>query len=225
MRLLLLSLGDGAVPDFLSTNVKHPTEKARVGYLNDASRMFADAWFVAAERDRVAALGCTLVDLTAGDYDRAHDFDTALAGLDALYVAGGNTFTLLAALRRNGTDDVIVDRVRSGLPYIGSSAGSVITGPSIEPVSLLDDPADAPGLTDYTGLGFIDTIVIPHADGALPPYPPELFTRIKQTYGADYPLTFLNDDQALLVNGDSVELIPSPDNHRGSQPTGGASSR
>ena len=216
MHLLLLSLGDGAVPDFLSTHVKQPIEQARIGYLNDASRLFADAWFVAAERDRMAALGCTLVDLTAGDYVRPQDFDTALAGLDALYVAGGNTFSLLAALRRNGTSDVIVHRVRSGLPYIGSSAGSVINGPNIEPISLLDDPADAPELTDYTGLGLIDTVVVPHADGALPPYPPELFTQLKQKYGADYPLTFLRDDQALLVDGDSVTLIPSPDTHRGS---------
>lgn len=210
MHLLLLSLGDGAVPAFLSTHVKQPIEKARIGYLNDAARPLAGAWFVAAERERLAALGCSLIDVTAGDHERAHGFDTVLDGLDAIYVAGGNTFALLAALRRNGTYDVIADRVRSGLPYIGSSAGSIITGPSIEPVSLLDDPAVAPDLADYTGLNFIDTVIIPHADGALPPYPPELFTRVRQAYEADYPLTFLNDDQALLVDGDSVQLISSP---------------
>ena len=204
MHLLLLSLGVGAVPTFLAA------DEARIGYLNDAARPYADAWFVAAERERAAAWGYPLIDITVGDYPRGHDVATVLDGLDAIYVAGGNSFALLAALRRNQAGDILADRIRAGLPYIGSSAGSIITGPSIAPVSLMDDPAIAPDLTDYTGLSVIDTVVIPHADGALPPYPPELIERIRQTYGATYPLTFLHDDQALLVDDDAVQLIASP---------------
>ncbi|MDB1088884.1 Type 1 glutamine amidotransferase-like domain-containing protein [Streptomyces sp. ACA25] len=107
---------------------------------------------------------------------------------------------------------MVVERVRAGLPYIGASAGSIVTGPSIEPVSPMDDPAEAPDLTDRTGLGLglVDTVIIPHADGALPPYPPELIAQVRQTYGTDYPLTFLDDDQALLVENAPSGLISSP---------------
>ncbi|RBP64260.1 dipeptidase E [Brevibacterium sanguinis] len=210
MRLLLLSLGVGAVPDFISAQVGRPAAEVRIGYLDDAAGPFSGEWFVAAEREQLAGLGYSLVDLTAADFESADSFAEALAGVDVLYVCGGNTFVLLAALRRCGCDAVLVDRVRRGLPYIGASAGSIITGPSLEPISLMDDPAEAPHLTDHSGLGLIDTVVIPHADGALPPYPPELITAIAEEYAADHRLTFLADDQALLVEDSSLRTIPSP---------------
>lgn len=209
MRLLLLSYGAGAVPAFLAS-CTDAADSIRIGYINDAARPYDGADFVIAERERLEALGHSLVDITVSDFERASDFAAVLDGLDAVYVAGGNTFVLLAALRRHGADQILVDRVRSGLPYIGASAGTIITGPSIEPVSLMDDPADAPDLADYTGLGLIEDVVIPHADGALPPYPPELIERIKQTYQTEHQLRFLNDDQAILVEGTAQKLLSSP---------------
>lgn len=208
--MLLLSLGVGAVPDFIADHVNRPAGEVRIGYLNDAARPYAGEEFVAAERQQLAELGYELTDITAESFDDADAFGAALDDLDVLYVAGGNTFALLASLRRHGADAVVVDRVRAGLPYIGSSAGSIVTGPSIEPASLMDDPADAPDLTDRGGLGLVDTVVIPHADGALPPYPPALIAQIKQTYETDYSLTFINDDQALLVENAQPRQITSP---------------
>ncbi|WP_216693352.1 Type 1 glutamine amidotransferase-like domain-containing protein [Dietzia psychralcaliphila] len=210
MNLLLLSLGVGAVPDFIAEHVARPAPAVRIGYLNDAASPYAGAEFVAAERAQLSDLGYVLTDITAADFGDAGAFASALDGVDVLYVAGGNTFVLLAALRRHGADAVLVDRVRAGLPYIGSSAGSVITGPSIEPISLMDDPSAAPDLADRSGLGLVETVVIPHADGALPPYPPALIARLKDTYGSDYPLTCVNDDQALLVESETPRLISSP---------------
>ncbi|MDX2357924.1 Type 1 glutamine amidotransferase-like domain-containing protein [Dietzia sp. PP-33] len=210
MNLLLLSLGVGAVPDFVAQHVNRPAPAVRIGYLNDAASPYAGAAFAAAERAQLSELGYVLTDITAAEFDDAGAFADVLDRVDVLYVAGGNTFVLLAALRRVGVDAILVERVRAGLPYIGSSAGSVITGPSIEPVSLMDDPSAAPELTDYGGLGLVDTVVIPHADGALPPYPPALIARLKDTYGSDYPLTFVHDDQALLVDGAIPRLVSSP---------------
>lgn len=210
MHVLLLSLGVGAVPGFIADRVARASHDVRIGYLDDATRPFEGSEFVAAERQRLAQLGFSLTDITAGDFDDVGDFAAMLDEVDVLYVAGGSAFALLAALRRHGADAVIVDRVRDGLPYIGLSAGSVITGPSIEPISLMDDPADAPDLTSRDGLGLVNTVVIPHADGALPPYPPELIARVKRTYGAEYPLTFVCDDQALLSENGSLRLIDSP---------------
>lgn len=210
MNLLLLSLGIGAVPGFIASHVHRPADEIRVGYVNDAAGPYADEWFVAAEREQLAELGYSLIDITVAAFDDAGSFDAALEDLDALYVAGGNTFVLLAALRRHGCDEALLERVRQGLPYIGSSAGSIITGLSVEPLSLMDDPAEAPDMVDRTGLSLVQTVVIPHADGALPHYPSELIERIDRTYGAEYPLTFVSDDQALLAEGASVRLIASP---------------
>lgn len=208
MRVLLLSRGTGAVTSFLSEAVAVTHRPLRLGYLDDAQAAYAEAPFVKAERAAALDFGHALVPITVRDLP-ALDIDRALAELDAVYVASGSTFALLEALRTSGADRILVDRVRAGLPYIGSSAGSIVAGPDITPASLMDDPADGPALTSFAGLGLVDHTVIPHADGKLPPYPPELIERTINRYGGDYPLITLRDDQALLVADGRERVVDS----------------
>nr|WP_247601021.1 Type 1 glutamine amidotransferase-like domain-containing protein [Cellulomonas hominis] len=179
-----------------------------IGYVPDAARADPAAPWVVAERHRVAALGHAVVDVRLTGADPA-GVAAALDGVDALYVAGGNTFALLDALRSSGADALVAERVRAGLPYVGSSAGSIVAGPSAEPATLMDDPAEAPGLTDRHGLGLTDAVVVPHADGKLPPYPLELIGRTLDRYGSDHELVPLCDDEALLVTGPGWTVVAS----------------
>ena len=55
----------------------------------------------------------------------------ALESAEAIVVGGGNTFQLLASLHDRELIDVIRARVHAGVPYIGWSAGAVITAPTI----------------------------------------------------------------------------------------------
>jgi len=156
----------------------------------------------------MSALGHDVREINARN-TKPDQLDAELAALDALYVASGSTFALLEALKTTGNDAVIIDHVRAGLPYIGTSAGSIIAGPDIAPASLMDDPADGPLLQDTQGLALVDTTVVPHADGLLPPYPPELIDRILETYGVEHRLQPLRDDQALLVDARGAQVIAS----------------
>jgi dipeptidase E len=54
-----------------------------------------------------------------------------LESVDAIFVGGGNTFRLLKTLYDLGLLDPIRERVHGGTLYMGSSAGSVITAPTI----------------------------------------------------------------------------------------------
>ena len=72
---------------------------------------------------------------------------------DAIFVGGGNTFRLLKKLYERKLLDVLRDRAKSGMPYMGSSAGSVITSPTIRTTN--DMPiVEPPSLTSLGLLPF-----------------------------------------------------------------------
>lgn len=207
--MLLLSRFVGAVPEFLSTLDTDSRAATRIAYINDASRPLGDAPFVERERLQLQELGYPLVPVTIGD-GTAADFSEALEDVDAIYVAGGMADHLMAVLRGTGGDVVLAERVRAGLPYMGASAGAMIMGTSIESAIALDGPTEGISLDDLSGLGLVDAVILPHADGQLPPYPPETIAEAARHLDGTPGLTLLADDAALLVDDGDAHLVASP---------------
>ncbi len=69
-------------------------------------------------------------DLTSVHH--AADPITAVKETEAIFIGGGNTFRLLNALYTADLLDPIRRRVAGGMPYVGSSAGSNVAGPTIK---------------------------------------------------------------------------------------------
>lgn len=69
--------------------------------------------------------------ITLSGIEEFDNFKNAVQHAEAFFTGGGNTFLLLKTLYETGILEDIKDKVKSGTPYMGSSAGSNITGISI----------------------------------------------------------------------------------------------
>lgn len=90
------------------------------------------------------------------------DYDIDLTLYDMIYMMGGNTFYLLKRIRETKFDVKLKDAINKGILYIGSSAGSIILGNTIE-LALAYDKNDV-NLSEFTGLKIVNGIVVPHAN-------------------------------------------------------------
>jgi dipeptidase E len=148
MRLLLISSSNVHGYGYLD----HPAPFMRV-FLGHARRVafvpFAahdhDA-YTTKIRERLAKMELEVIGVD--DLDRA----------DAIFVGGGNTFRLLKTLYERNLLDTIRERVRAGLPYLGSSAGTVIAAPTMQTTN--DMPIVEP--PSFAALGLIDFQINPH---------------------------------------------------------------
>ena len=107
-----------------------------------------------------AELGCDLVGL--------HDMADPLAAIrdaEAVAVSGGNTFRLLHLLQSKGLLPVLRARAETGMPYMGWSAGSNITCPTIRTTN--DMPIVWP--ENCSALGLVPFQINPHYTELLPP--------------------------------------------------------
>jgi dipeptidase E len=103
-----------------------------------------------------AALAPASIQVTGAH--QAGDPAAAVAAADAVFVGGGNSFRLLRALQVTGLGAAITERVRAGLPYLGSSAGTNMACPTLRTTN--DMPIVEPA--SFAALGLIPFQINPH---------------------------------------------------------------
>jgi dipeptidase E len=125
---------------------------------------------------------------------------------DAIFIGGGNTFRLLKALQDLGLIEAIRRKVSSGAPYIGSSAGSNVAGPTIKTTK--DMPIVQP--RSFDSLGLVPFQISPHY---LDPDPNSTHMgetqeeRILQFLEEnDTPVVGIREDAWLVCNNGAVTL-------------------
>lgn len=117
-----------------------------------------DRTWLEEEYASILDLGIKEENITEFHYEENVDFSS----YDIIYMIGGNTFYLLKELREKNLDEKIIQAINNGVIYIGSSAGSIILGKTIETALPYDE--NWVNLVDFEGLKIVDGIIIPHAN-------------------------------------------------------------
>lgn len=109
--------------------------------------------YAASARQRLGAMGYELDSV-----HEASDPKLAVAMAEAAFIGGGNTFRLLKGLYDFDLLTPIRRRVAEGMPYIGSSAGSIVACPTLKTTK--DMPVVQP--PSFDALALVRFQISPH---------------------------------------------------------------
>ena len=154
-RLLLISNSTVHGRGYLD----HVQEQIKT-FLGDARKVLFFP-FALYDRDDYAAKAKSRFSAMGYSIESAHATDNlkkAVEQTDAIFIGGGNTFRLLKALQDLELLEPIRRKVKSGAPYIGSSAGSNVAGPTIKTTK--DMPIVQPH--SFDALGLVPFQISPH---------------------------------------------------------------
>ncbi|MDI1316430.1 dipeptidase PepE [Flavobacterium sp.] len=138
-----------------------------------------------------------------------HEFENPIEAIESaqgIFTGGGNTFLLVTQLYQNKVMDVLATTVQNGTPYLGSSAGSNITGLTMQTTN--DMPIIYP--PSFKTLGLIPFNLNPHylnADLQSKHMGETRETRIKEFHAFNKTSVLgLREGSWLEVNGDEIVL-------------------
>jgi dipeptidase E len=109
--------------------------------------------YASKNRTRFAAMGYEMASIHTSPDPRAE-----VENADAVFIGGGNTFRLLKTLYDKFLLDVLRNRVFGGMPYLGSSAGSVAACPALKTTN--DMPIVQP--SSFVALGIVSFQINAH---------------------------------------------------------------
>lgn len=117
--------------------------------------------FALYDRDAYSTMAGERFKLMGYELDSIHkatDAKQAVNDAEAIFIGGGNTFRLLKTLYDFDLLSSIRRKVSEGMPYVGSSAGSNVAGPTIKTTK--DMPIVEP--PSFDALGLVSFQISPH---------------------------------------------------------------
>jgi dipeptidase E len=208
MKLFLSSVA--LTPQLLESFVKlvgKPASAISIALIENAADVYEGepAWV---KQNREAILAARFKEVTPVDlrtYDDASALMATLRNHDVIWLGGGNSYYLRWLLKVSSADRIIKNLVGEGAVYAGGSAGAIMAGPTLEYFETADDPSQAPE-TIIDGLRLTQTVIVPHFDNAK--FAPVIKGINQKLTAAGFETCPLNDDQALIIDGDHQMIVP-----------------
>jgi dipeptidase E len=202
MRLLLISNSGQPLLQHCRAEVLDFLRSVRsLGYITAARLDDED------ERFRLAAAALSDFGITAEHFRLGDDFKSRLNRAEAVLVSGGNTYALLKRLRNAGALSLLAERVRDGLLYIGTSAGTNIAGPNI----LATNDWNVVGCNQFDAMGLVPWAINPHylqQDPNMAPGSETRDQRIGEYLAVNQaPLLAIEEETAVRVEGGRASVV------------------
>lgn len=135
-------------------------ENSKIGFIPTASELDDDRWYMEESRNNLKSMNFDVIDIEISKESKEEILDK-FNNIDAIFVAGGNSFYLLQQLKLKDVLQELINFANNKI-YIGSSAGACIACPSINYVEKLDDKLKAPLLKNCNAMNLIDGYILPH---------------------------------------------------------------
>jgi len=163
MPNLILTSSFHAVATELREKGLIPPAGVSVAFVPTAGDVYPERPWIDADRKALVEIGFRVVDVDLKD-KRVDGLRDELKGFDLIFVAGGNTTYLAEHARRSGFGIVVRELLKQGKLYVGSSAGSILAGPTVEPFVAEDTLEFPPGFVAESPacLGLVDYVALPH---------------------------------------------------------------
>lgn len=201
MKLLLTSAGitNDRIASALSELVGKPLNEVKTAFIPTAKNN-RDIPVLEAMANQLSQLDERGIGYTAVDPSFDSNWKQKLQGVELVVIGGGNTFHLLNEARKTGFDAWLADNLDNKV-YMGTSAGSILMTPYIAIASVDDGDENTVGVTDLTGLGFVNFELSPHT-------PEDVSIQSNLEYSKTTPrkLLLLDNNSAVKVR-DEIEII------------------
>ncbi len=170
-------------------------ENTQIGFIPTASELDNDRWYMEKDKEDLSKMNYNVVTIDISKESK-EEIIGKFNNIDAIFIAGGNSFYLLQQLKIKDVLQELIDFAINKI-YVGSSAGSCIACPSIDYVEKLDDKSQAPLLDNYNAMNLVDFYILPHYKSK------EKYTNladeIEKEYN-NYKFIKVSNEQAIIVD-------------------------
>jgi dipeptidase E len=210
MKLLLTSSGleNNSIIKALSDLLQKPFEESKIAFIPTASNLEEGDkkdWLIK-DLEKLKELKFSSIDIVDISALPKEIWLERLKAADIFYVEGGNTYHLMYWMNKSGLSEILSELLKTKI-YIGVSAGTVAVTPS-----LLNNPENKPAVLEINetaydqGLSLVNFMIEPHINSVW--FPESTFKDLeKRSKKYFYPIYGIDDNSAIKIDGDKIELI------------------
>lgn len=204
MKQMFLTSSSNLVIDDIVKKLSQDPKELNLAFITTAAEIEeGEHEWVNEERNKLIEVGFKIDEFTISGMTKEIIL-SKLVDKQIIYFCGGNTFYLLDQVIKTGCDKIIREKIKQGIIYIGSSAGSMIVGKRIDLVSEIDDRSKAPDLKSM-GLEIIDLAILPHWGGEV--FKEEYKRSFEAMYTEGVKIMPLTNYQYVWVKDNIIDIV------------------